>query len=259
MIMEVYTDYFNNSPKRSIYINSSSSEYIFVADITDNSFCLSCPTCVSSYRNITFPSTYLSSYNDIIIKDCTNQFGTPTKSKRFATSVIDGYGTLITPLGTFDAIRQKYIATTDSVFGLRGSTGQVDSLTSVTNDTLNAYRWWVQGIGVPVLEMTVYSNTTLLTYVYKISSVVTHLKDNFGDANIFFYPNPVNLSTTLSCNKELKNASCKIVNVLGKELRSTNFSGQQTLIEKGDLNPGIYFVQVVSEKEIIATKKLVIE
>jgi hypothetical protein len=49
------------------------------------------------------------------------------------------------------------------------------------------------------------------------------------------------------------------VDVLGKEVRSINFSGSQLVIEKGELNAGIYFMQVISENEMIANKKMVIQ
>jgi len=49
------------------------------------------------------------------------------------------------------------------------------------------------------------------------------------------------------------------MDVLGKEVRNINFSGTELVIENGELNAGIYFMQVVSENEMIANEKIVVQ
>ena len=93
--------------------------------------------------------------------------------------------------------------------------------------------------------------------------VITILPVGIQEANIFsgitIAPNPFTSQTTISFTTEVKNATVKIIDIVGKEVKNITFSGSQLLIEKGELNAGIYFVQVVSEKKIIANKKIVIE
>ena len=76
---------------------------------------------------------------------------------------------------------------------------------------------------------------------------------------ITILPNPFSNQTTLYLNREYKNVSLKIINSLGKEVKTINFFGKEITIEKAELNSGIYFIQVFSEKEIIGTKKVVIQ
>lgn len=73
------------------------------------------------------------------------------------------------------------------------------------------------------------------------------------------YPNPFTTQTTISIDKELKNANYKIIDVLGKEVKAANFSDRQTIIEKGELNQGIYLIQVFSKNEMVASGKIIIE
>jgi len=47
--------------------------------------------------------------------------------------------------------------------------------------------------------------------------------------------------------------------VLGKEVRTINFSGNELVIEKEELKAGIYFIKVASENEMIANEKMVIQ
>lgn len=78
-------------------------------------------------------------------------------------------------------------------------------------------------------------------------------------SGITIYPNPFATQTTVSFTKELKNATLKIVDVLGKEVKSIEFSGSQLIIRKGELKAGVYSIQVVLEKELIANQKVVIQ
>ena len=49
------------------------------------------------------------------------------------------------------------------------------------------------------------------------------------------------------------------MDVIGNEIRSTDFSGKQFVIEKGTMKPGIYFVQTIDQKKNVANKKMVIQ
>lgn len=78
-------------------------------------------------------------------------------------------------------------------------------------------------------------------------------------SDFFISPNPFTSQTTISFNTEIKNATIKIVNVIGMEVRNINFSGSELVIEKEELQAGIYFLQVVSENRLITNRKIVIQ
>jgi hypothetical protein len=87
------------------------------------------------------------------------------------------------------------------------------------------------------------------------SGIKTFTKDN----KVSVYPNPFNSYTTISFATEINNATVKIVDVLGKEVRTVNFSGKQLMVEKGELNAGFYFIKVISEQNVIAQEKIIIQ
>lgn len=85
---------------------------------------------------------------------------------------------------------------------------------------------------------------------------VTNMNKNSG---IKISPNPFNLQTCMSFDKEQKNIIVKIMDVLGKEIKTTNFTGTQLIIEKGEMKEGMYFVQITDENKKVINKKILIQ
>ncbi len=75
------------------------------------------------------------------------------------------------------------------------------------------------------------------------------------DFNVF--PNPFSSQTTILFNNDIKKGEVKIVDVLGKELRTLRFTGERLIIERGELLSGIYFIQLKTEQGVVS-KKLIL-
>ncbi len=73
------------------------------------------------------------------------------------------------------------------------------------------------------------------------------------------YPNPFSFEATISFGEEQRNTTIKIIDVIGEEIKTLNFSGKQLIIEKGNIKEGIYFVQVIDERKNVRNKKIVIQ
>ena len=90
-----------------------------------------------------------------------------------------------------------------------------------------------------------------------ISSVgIEEIRNNLS---LSISPNPFTSQTTISFSAEQKNTTIKITDLLGKEIKTINFTGRQLTIEKGELKEGIYFVQTTDEQKNICNKKVVIQ
>jgi hypothetical protein len=46
---------------------------------------------------------------------------------------------------------------------------------------------------------------------------------------------------------------------MGREIKSINFTGKQCVIEKGEMNAGIYFVQITDENKNVVNRKIIIQ
>lgn len=107
--------------------------------------------------------------------------------------------------------------------------------------------------GATMSSMASHSN------IYNVKTSGTGVNTISADNAVKIYPNPFTSQTTISLSKEEKNAIVKITDVLGKEARTMNFSGKRVVIDKGDLQPGIYSLQIISEKGIIGNEKIIIQ
>ncbi len=76
--------------------------------------------------------------------------------------------------------------------------------------------------------------------------------------NAIISPNPFTSQTSITFTQEQHNTIIKVTDVLGKEIKSTTFSGKQYILEKGELNAGIYFISVNSEQGIV-NRKIIIQ
>jgi len=82
---------------------------------------------------------------------------------------------------------------------------------------------------------------------------VTKLQD------VTIYPNPFETIATISFANEQKNATVKLMDVLGKEVRNISFSGKQLQMDKGDLKSGVYFIHISSKDEEYQSYKLILQ
>ena len=77
---------------------------------------------------------------------------------------------------------------------------------------------------------------------------------------ITIYPNPFTSETTIYFGTQQKNTLVSVVDVLGKEVKSVNVSNANSVtLVKGDLNPGVYFVEIINENKTKLIKKIIME
>ncbi len=78
-------------------------------------------------------------------------------------------------------------------------------------------------------------------------------------SKIIISPNPFNSQTIITFAEEENHATVKIIDIVGKEIKSTTISGKQLVIEKGEMKEGIYFIQIMDENKNIITKKIIVQ
>lgn len=80
----------------------------------------------------------------------------------------------------------------------------------------------------------------------------TGLKENETQNNILLYPNPA--KERLYINTSISIKQMTICNFLGQEIKNYNTSQVQSSIDISELNKGIYFVKIYTEKVVHTTK-----
>ena len=134
--------------------------------------------------------------------------------------------------------------------------GGIYSGLGVSNDTIYCY-------GMPYGRDTIrYIYTDIHTCSNTASdTVIIDICEGINELNTSIFsisPNPFSVQTIISFNTEQKNTIIKIMDMLGKEIRTMDFTGKQCVIEKGELNDGIYFVQITDEKKNRTNKKIIV-
>jgi uncharacterized repeat protein (TIGR01451 family) len=103
-------------------------------------------------------------------------------------------------------------------------------------------------------------NPPIITNTFETEFVQSLKVDTFKNNDFVLYPNPTNASIVVSFND--KNGliqQLQIIDILGKSLKEvkTN-SSKEIKVDVSDLSKGVYLVEILSENNIKATKKLVI-
>jgi hypothetical protein len=91
--------------------------------------------------------------------------------------------------------------------------------------------------------------------------VTTGLTKEANKNAISIYPNPFNTNFTLKISAEtiLKNTIMEIYDVCGKEVKNILITDSETIVDRAELQSGIYFYNVINNNESIAKGKLVIQ
>ena len=215
------------------------------------------------------PLPFLYSSDDIIYNfpmdyldtdSCDYKFGLPIPSIGYYGSeghrvnVVDGWGTLITPFGTFNTLRVKStIATVDTV--------ALDALgfgTDIPQPLRYEFKWLATAMQIPVLKIdasdvlgtftitNVEYQDTLLPGVPQLS-IADYSNDNF---NSIVYPNPAVDNTILQYTlNEKSTLKIRLTDIVGKTIsviadESQNVGTFQKQINVSELNlsDGVYFV-----------------
>ncbi|MCE9537649.1 MAG: FG-GAP-like repeat-containing protein, partial [Bacteroidetes bacterium] len=83
--------------------------------------------------------------------------------------------------------------------------------------------------------------------------------ENTSAETITIYPNPFTSQTTITFTQDQSNYNIKIMDVLGKEIKTLNFIGRELIIEREEMLAGIYFVQIFDRNKNVINRKIIIE
>jgi hypothetical protein len=97
------------------------------------------------------------------------------------------------------------------------------------------------------------------SFIGKLNETVLNIQENNESHSIIIYPNPLTSQITIAIDEEQNHANVTIMDLVGKEIKTINFSGKQLTIERGELSNGIYFLQITDEKKNIVIKKIIVQ
>lgn len=227
------------------------------------------------------PIPFLYSKNDIIYQfpmnylnqdSCDYKFGLQLPGMGYygqsghRVNLVDGWGTLTTPFGTFMTLRvRSAIAAIDTIYIDAFKTG-----TNIPRPLKHEYKWFAQGSKIPVLQVDAnvtggVVTVTNIQFIDSLRSNVPHvgISDISATGGKFeLYPNPAQEQVTVHYLMKV-NAPIQltVTDVTGKTIFSaqeTEAAGEHRInLDTHALSNGIYFVRLQCE-QASSVQKLII-
>ena len=154
---------------------------------------------------------------------------------------VDGWGSLTTSFGTFDALRLRiehnyedsiYLDSTE--FGI-----------TIPRE-LVIYEWLAEDTGIPLLKITTEFGI-VTSIVYQDNLILTGIEEIAEEINSFkLYPQPASDYVVIELNNEpTKEINITIYDLSGKKVYSDRFQAKKTTrIATSSLRPGLYMLEV---------------
>jgi hypothetical protein len=186
-------------------------------------------------------TTYSRGYTNIDLNPTVNAI---YRQYRQHSSLVDGWGTITTPYGTFEALRIKHdITELDSIY-----IGAFSFWAPISVPPSTIYEWWTTGKKEPILRITTSTlggNESVNTVEYRdlyrgLDAGFDELTDEF-----YVYPNPVKNIISLKTNKQIDKVN--ILDITGKIVKEISVISSQLIeINISELLQGIYYIEIQS-------------
>lgn len=175
------------------------------------------------------------------------------------SSVVDGWGSLTIPMGTYNVLRVKSVLTKVDTFYL-------DTLGVGTNFNRPEeieYKWLANGMGMPVLKI-VTTDGVVSSIQYQDTIQVVGINEIKTIDNLSVYPNPTKdvVNVMFDSNKS-DNLEYSIKDLTGKIILSERFEalrGKNYILidfSKKMISSGIYFIELKIGEEM-STHKIIL-
>jgi len=204
-------------------------------------------------RMATFPMTYNTSFNDMATSNAQFYFGQDLgfgqidsvriKTIVYKNSLVDGWGTCITPLGTYNAIRQNTMRTQYDTIDIYMFGSWIDDAFT-QEDSARTYSYWANNMGMPVVDLVDDQNLGTITQARWISAQpqLIGIPEQNKAKTVSLYPNPAS-GTLFIETAEAKAAWAEIYSTDGRLLLRRELNGPRTQLDL-DLASGFYLWQV---------------
>ncbi|NBR13963.1 MAG: T9SS C-terminal target domain-containing protein [Flavobacteriales bacterium] len=177
------------------------------------------------------------------------------KQHRFRTTVVDGFGTLISPAGTFEVLRLKsVIEESDSIYQTFFGGG---IWTALPLTTTTEYEWWAQGKDDALLKIVATDNngtSQIRSVEYKDIYLGLDAGVTENDFAFSIAPNPISDELNVVSDSEIN--SIVIKGTEGNVVLESKEVGKSANVNVSTLNSGVYFISLYSGSSV-STRKII--
>lgn len=154
----------------------------------------------------------------------------------------DAWGSVTTPLGTFNTLRQNtYRRQTDVIDFYAFGFWTYDAFVLV--DSARTYSYWTNGIGMPIIELTDQDDLGAISRVQYIPAQPTVTGIPVSENNqSSVYPNPA--TDVLTIETTVAEGNVEIVDVTGRVVATAIINSNITRVDVTNLSSGMYVYRV---------------
>jgi hypothetical protein len=170
--------------------------------------------------------------------------------------LVDAWGMLTTPLGTYSVLRSKETKITKDSADGKTALGWRNVLK--TKDSTTTYSWWTNGIGYSLATATMDSTNGVKSVQFLTTIPPTGITELTAAADEKVYPNPaqneINFVADASKQKEIK-----VYDIAGRLLDAVMVNNTVTTFNTSAYANGIYTYSIIGkDNTVLARGKFVI-
>ncbi|MGZ4054662.1 MAG: T9SS type A sorting domain-containing protein [Bacteroidia bacterium] len=214
-----------------------------------------------------FPATYNTSFTNNFKQvipatylGCDPGYGVTVDSVRMRsaqkkTVLVDAWGTLTTPLGTYNVIRSKetVIKHDTSDVMIFGAWNPFPGLPSVSADSTTGYTWWANGVGFPLVSMKLDSAGSLKQVQWLQSLPVTGINEYSIASAVHVYPNPAQDEINFGVDAT-KVSAIEVFDIAGRLVKAFNVNSDNSLINISGLANGEYSYAALGKDKVVINR-----
>jgi len=222
----------------NLHVALNPSEFLINAEITPNAEVVYS----DPHKMYQFPMTMGSAFTDNF-SGTIDQQGLTMQRSGTVTVDVDGYGTLITPAGTFqNVLRVRNVKNV-----------QDDFMGNVIETDIEMYTWIKAGTHIELANIQTISMMGQSMNAAMFSGNVLSLENQSLINPLTLYPNPALDIVTLQYDLEIDNV--EVFDLNGRSI-AVDFNAPSKSIDISNLNTGIYYVTVISNNSKSVQKLL---
>lgn len=248
------------------YINNSSTELVSLGIYATVNFGSSAVTLkqinTPAEKLATFPFMYTTSYtNDFVTNTPATYIGTASppidsirqRSVVHKTVVVDAWGSLTTPLGTYNVIRSKETKikhdTSDVHIGIFGW----QNAAQTTADSTTEYTYWANGIGFPLVTLTKDSlgNVSRASWLKAMPTVGINEYEAPVEVNV--YPNPAQTEINVMTDAA-KAFAIEVYDLTGRIVATQTITSDISTINTSAFANGMYTYTIIGKEKTVLNR-----
>ncbi len=184
------------------------------------------------------------------------------KSDVLKTQTVDAWGSLISPIGTYNVLRIKETKinydTIDAYIVVFPPIGLWQNAISTNYDSVTTYTYWANGLDFPLATVN-FDITGVMTNVQWMSSLpINGINEFVAESSVLVYPNPAKDFITIEIENK-KTTQVQVVDITGKSIAIINVTSSKQTLNTSDFSNGVYtYTLIDSNKNTLNRGRFVI-